>query len=142
MSSITATTRIFLTRIYRFCCSHRLHSPSLSTRKNLELYHECNNRFGHGHDYSLEVSLRGNINPLTGMSSDLARVDRIVKREIVDRYDHKHLNYDVRDFKEMVPTAENILRVIWERLSAQLPKGMLYKLKLVETSNNYFEYYG
>lgn len=133
---------IFLTRRFRFCCSHRLYQAKLSERKNRQLYEECSNRFGHGHDYILEVTFRGEIDPLTGMSVDLTKMDRIVKREVVNRYDHKHLNYDVTDFKNKVPTAENILLVIWDCLSQKIGKGKIYKLKLIETSHNYFEYYG
>ena len=134
--------QILLTRNYKFCCSHRLHNSKLSKQQNQQLYQECNNRFGHGHDYVLEVTLKGEIEPLTGMSCDLVFLDRTVKREVVNRYDHKHLNYDVPDFKGVVPTAENILIVIWQRLTKKLPRDRIYKLKLIETSNNYFEYYG
>ncbi len=142
MSNTTAPDPILLTRRYQFCCSHRLHSPRLSAARNQELYQECNNRFGHGHDYVLEVTFKGEIDPITGMGVELTTVDRIIQREVVERYDHKHLNYDVKDFKGLVPTGENILRVIWERLSEKVHKRKIYKLKLIETSNNYFEYYG
>ncbi|MBI1976405.1 MAG: 6-carboxytetrahydropterin synthase, partial [Candidatus Omnitrophica bacterium] len=101
---------LFLTRRYSFCCSHRLHNPRLSSRKNKEVYEECNNRFGHGHDYILEVTAKGRVDSLTGMSVDLRVLDRFVRREVIRRYDHKHLNIDVPDFKGIVPTGENILR--------------------------------
>lgn len=142
MSNTMAFDTILLTRRYQFCCSHRLHSPRLSATKNQEIYQECNNRFGHGHDYVLEVTFKGEINPITGMGIELTAIDRMIHREVVEHYDHKHLNYDIEDFKGLVPTGENILRVIWERLSQKVPKRIIYKLKLIETSNNYFEYYG
>ena len=142
MSSTTAPESVLLTRRYSFCCSHRLHSPRLSAAENQELYQECNNRFGHGHDYVLEVTFQGTIDPVTGMGSDLAVLDRMVQREIVERYDHKHLNYDVEDFKGLVPTGEKIVRAVWERLNKKIPKQKINKLKLIETNNNYFEYYG
>lgn len=134
--------RLFLTRRYSFCCSHRLHNPRLSSRENKKIYEECNHRFGHGHDYVLEVTVKGEADPLTGTSVHLNTLDRFVNRRIVRRYDHKHLNIDVPDFKGIVPTGENILTVIWERLQQKPWKGKIYKLKLIETSNNYFEYYG
>jgi 6-pyruvoyltetrahydropterin/6-carboxytetrahydropterin synthase len=114
----------------------------LSARKNQLLYQECNNRFGHGHDYVLEVTFRGKIDPITGMGVGLTAMERIIHREVVERYDHRHLNYDVEDFKGLVPTGENILRVIWKRLSEKVPMQKIDRLKLIETSNNYFEYYG
>lgn len=142
MSNTTALDMVLLTRRYQFCSSHRLHSARLSARKNQELYQECNNRFGHGHDYVLEVTFKGKVDPITGMGVGLAAMDKVIHREIVERYDHKHLNYDVEDFKGLVPTGENILRVIWKRLSEKVPEQKIDRLKLIETSNNYFEYYG
>ena len=142
MSNILAHDSVLLTRRYQFCCGHRLHSARLSAKRNQDIYQECNNRFGHGHDYILEVTFKGEIDPITGMGVELAAMDRTIHREVVERYDHKHLNDDVEDFKGLVPTGENILRVIWERLREKVPKQKIYKLKLIETSNNYFEYYG
>lgn len=133
---------VLLTHCFDFCASHRLHNPALTDRENEEIYGKCNNPNGHGHNYRLEVTLAGDPDPETGMVLELSILKRIVEEEICDRYDHKHLNLDVPDFKEVIPTAENMLVVIWDRLAGRIPNGRLYRLRLVETANNIFEYSG
>ncbi len=133
---------VLLTHRFEFCASHRLHNPSLSDRENVEIYGKCNNPSGHGHNYGLEVTLAGEPDPDTGMVLELSILKRVVDEEICERYDHKNLNVDVPDFKELVPTAENMLVVIWSRLAGRIPRGRLYRLRLTETANNSFEYHG
>ncbi|MFQ5457446.1 MAG: 6-carboxytetrahydropterin synthase [Myxococcota bacterium] len=133
---------VLLTHRFEFCASHRLHNPSLSDRENIEIYGKCNNPNGHGHNYQLDVTITGEPDPETGMVLELSILKRIVEDEICERYDHKNLNLDVPDFKERVPTAENMLVVIWERLRGRIPEGKLYRLRLTETANNSFEYSG
>jgi 6-pyruvoyltetrahydropterin/6-carboxytetrahydropterin synthase len=131
-----------LTHRFDFCASHRLHNPALSEKENLAIYGKCNNPNGHGHNYDLEVTIAGEPDPETGMVLELSILKRIVEEEIVSRYDHKHLNLDVPDFKDVIPTAENILVVVWERLRGRIPRGRLARLRLIETANNVFEYHG
>ncbi|MDP3938670.1 MAG: 6-carboxytetrahydropterin synthase [Deltaproteobacteria bacterium] len=133
---------VLLTHRFDFCASHRLHNPDLSERENDALYGKCNNPNGHGHNYQLEVTLAGEPDPGTGMVLELSILKRIVDEEICERYDHKNLNLDVSDFKERIPTAENMLLVIWERLTGRIPRGKLHRLRLIETANNSFEYFG
>ena len=135
-----------VTRIYEFSASHRLHAPALSDAENVEVFGKCNNPNGHGHNYVLEVTLRGT--PPAGeelLAAD--RFDRIVAEQVVDRWDHRHLNSDVPEFAGLNPTAEEIARLAYERLSgpfAALRRGdlRLHRVKLRETARNHVEYGG
>ena len=133
---------VLLTHRFDFCASHRLHNPALSEKENIEIYGKCNNPNGHGHNYQLEVTLAGEPDPETGMVLELSVLKRIVDEEICERYDHKNLNLDVPEFKDLVPTAENMLVVIWDRLIGRIPRGRLHRVRLIETANNSFEYHG
>ncbi len=127
-----------LTRTYEFAASHRLHAPSLGEQANLELFGKCNNPNGHGHNYVLEVSVEANPDPDTGMMIDLGTLDRIVNREVVDRYDHKNLSLDLPEFANKNATSEVVALEIFERLRAALPLK-LAKVRLLETARNAFE---
>ncbi|PYE48833.1 6-carboxytetrahydropterin synthase [Paenibacillus barcinonensis] len=129
-----------LTRKYHFCASHRLHSPLLSDEENRQLFGKCNNPHGHGHNYVLDVTVQGTPDADTGMIIHLSELDSIVEREVLDRYDHHHLNLDVEDYKDLNPTSEVVAMVIYNLLKPHLPQ--LYRIGLWETDKNYFEYYG
>lgn len=129
-----------LTRKYHFCTAHRLNSDQLSKEENLALFGKCNNPYGHGHNYYLEVTVSGKPDPVTGMITNLADLDEVVEEEIMKRFDHKNLNLDTEEFKELNPTSENVAVVTWDLLSPKLTN--LYKIGLYETEKNYFEYYG
>jgi len=134
-----------LTRCYAFSASHRLHSGGLSDVDNKRIYGKCNNPWGHGHNYRLEVTVGGPVSAATGMVLNLVDLDRIVKEEILDPFDHKNLNLDVERFRETVPTSENLLLEIAERLTGRwrreaLSPARLVKLRLQETGKNSFEY--
>ncbi|MEJ9212526.1 6-carboxytetrahydropterin synthase [Bacillus smithii] len=135
-----ASELVYLTRKYHFSTAHRLHSKQLSEEENLALFGKCNNPYGHGHNYYLEVTVSGKPDPVTGMIIDIAEMDRIVNDEIIQKFDHKHLNLDTEEFKELNPTSENVVVVIWNLLFPNLPN--LFKIGLYETEKNYFEYYG
>lgn len=129
-----------LTRKYHFSTAHRLHSHLLSEEENIRLFGKCNNPNGHGHNYYLDVTVFGIPDPVTGMIVNLAELDEIVKKAVLDKFDHKHLNLDTDEFKTLNPTSENVAIVIWNLLSQYLPN--LKKIGLWETQKNYFEYYG
>ncbi|PLR83553.1 6-pyruvoyl tetrahydropterin synthase [Bacillus canaveralius] len=129
-----------LTRKYHFCTAHRLHSDQLSEEKNLSLFGKCNNPYGHGHNYYLEVTVSGVPDPITGMIANIADIDKTVEEEIINRFDHKHLNLDTEEFKELNPTSENVAVVTWNLLAPKM--NNLYKIGLYETEKNYFEYFG
>jgi 6-pyruvoyltetrahydropterin/6-carboxytetrahydropterin synthase len=133
--------KIELGRRYRFAASHRLHNPGLSEDENYRLYGKCNNPYGHGHNYVLEISVSGKIDPATGMIANLADLDGFVEREILEPFDHKSLNEDVAAFRITVPTTENLCIEIFRRL-APFPNAKLERVRIEETSNNSFEYAG
>jgi 6-pyruvoyltetrahydropterin/6-carboxytetrahydropterin synthase len=133
---------VLLTRTYEFSAAHRLHSARLSDEKNHEIFGKCNNPYGHGHNYTLEVTVQGDIDERTGMMVDLTYLDGIVEEHVVRRYDHKNLNLDIPEFRELNPTSENLVKVIWERLTPYLKHPPLYKITVRETDRNAFSYYG
>ena len=118
-------------RVY-FCCSHRYHNPAWDDTKNRDVFGRCNLPHGHGHNYTLDVTLRGEVNSETGMVMNLADVDQILKSEVTDVLDHKNLNLDVREFSNRIPTTENLAKYIWDRIGPQLPSGMLVAVRLWE----------
>jgi 6-pyruvoyltetrahydropterin/6-carboxytetrahydropterin synthase len=130
-----------LGRRYHFAASHRLHNPDLSEEENNRLYGKCNNPYGHGHNYILEVLVSGKVDPATGMIANLADLDGFVEREVLEPFDHKSLNEDVGAFRGTVPTTENLCIEIFRRLKP-FPKAKLERVRIQETSNNSFEYAG
>jgi 6-pyruvoyltetrahydropterin/6-carboxytetrahydropterin synthase len=133
--------RIDLGRRYRFVASHRLHSPHLTEEENCRVYGKCNNPYGHGHNYVVELRWSGDVDPATGMIANLADLDGFVEREVLQAFDHKSLNQDVPIFREKVPTTENLCIEIYRRLEA-FPKARLEHVRVEETRNNSFEYSG
>jgi 6-pyruvoyltetrahydropterin/6-carboxytetrahydropterin synthase len=133
---------VTLTRTYEFAAAHRLHASALPSGENRKLFGKCNNPTGHGHNYLLEVTVGGEPDPQTGLLFDPAELDRVVNTEVVDRYDHHHLNYDLPEFEDLNPTSENLVRVIWDRLKPALPDGVLRRVLLRETDRNSFTYEG
>lgn len=140
---------VYLTRRYRLSAAHRLHNESLSADENARLYGKCNNPRGHGHDYVFEVTVAGEVDPDTGMVMDLGQLDQLVKREILDRFDHMHLNLDVENFRTRVPTTENLCLEIYDLLSPHFfptrqgpAEVRLDAIRVEETRSNFFEYRG
>ncbi len=133
---------MYVTRKEHFSASHRLHNPEWSAEKNEAFYGKCNNPRGHGHNYTLEVTVVGVPDPESGYVIDLKRLSDIIEGEILDKVDHKHLNYDVDFLRGIIPTAENIAVMFWKVLDSQLPSGKLHCIKLYESDNNFVEYFG
>jgi 6-pyruvoyltetrahydropterin/6-carboxytetrahydropterin synthase len=133
---------IYITRRLDFCASHRLFNPKFSDEKNSETFGLCNNPNGHGHNYVLEVTVRGEIAPETGMVLDLKTLKKLINKEIVDKVDHKNFNMDVDFMQGVIPTAENIAIKFWEILESKIENGSLYELKLYESERNYVVYRG
>ena len=130
-----------LTRRYLFSASHRLHSDDLSESDNVATYGKCNNPYGHGHNYALEVTVSGQVNPQTGMICNLADLDSAVQREVLDRFDHENLNVR-QEFAAAVPTTENLSEVIFNILKQSFTAAHLERVRLEETMMNSFEYAG
>ena len=133
--------KVHLTRRYRFCASHRLHSAELSEAENRRVYGKCNNPYGHGHNYAVEVTVSGPVDEATGMVANLADLDGYVGREVVEAFDHKYLNEEVAEFRATVPTTENLCREIYRRLET-FPAARLERVRIEETAANSFEYRG
>ena len=134
-----------LTRRYRFSASHRLHAPALGDEENRAAYGKCNNPWGHGHDYALEVSVAGPLDSDTGQVVNPAALDALVRETVIEPLDHRDLNRDVAAFTETVPTSENLVREIERRLMAAWPSRfqrggpVLAGIRLRETRRNIFE---
>lgn len=133
---------VYLTRRVTFSASHRLWSNHLTEEQNYAIYDKCANPNGHGHNYTLEVTVRGEPDDQTGMVLNLTDMKRIVNEEVVDWVDHKHLNYDVPWLEGTIPTAELLAIKFWERLQRGFPAGLLYEVTLHETENNVATYRG
>ncbi|MDE3109678.1 MAG: 6-carboxytetrahydropterin synthase [Acidobacteriota bacterium] len=133
--------KVTLTRRYRFAASHRLHSRNFSDERNRELYGKCSNPHGHGHNYVVEVTVGGPVDPATGMVANLGELDPFVQREVIEAFDQRYLNEEVPEFREAVPTTENVCREIYRRLKS-FPSARLERVRIEETSNNSFEYTG
>ena len=138
---MNTSPKISLTKRYRFAASHRLHSPKLSAEENARTYGKCNNPLGHGHNYIVEVTLTGPVDPATGMIANLGDLDPFVQREVVEAFDYKYLNEEVAEFQAIVPTTENVCREIYRRLE-KFPLARLERIRIEETSKNSFEYAG
>jgi 6-pyruvoyltetrahydropterin/6-carboxytetrahydropterin synthase len=130
-----------LTRRYRFSASHRLHSPEMSDQENRDTYGKCNNPYGHGHNYFLEVTVSGAVDQQTGMVCNLVDLDGFVEREVLSRYDLENLN-SLQEFVQTVPTTENLCVEIFEILQRGFRQAHLEKVRLEETMMNSFEYAG
>jgi len=133
---------VYVTRHLHFSAAHRLHTDTLSDVENVTLYGQCNNPLGHGHNYELEVTIKGEPDPVTGMVIDLKDLRDIVQKYIIEKVDHKHLNFDVDFMRGIVPTAENIVVAFWRQLVDKFPSGELYELKLYETPRNMASFRG
>jgi 6-pyruvoyltetrahydropterin/6-carboxytetrahydropterin synthase len=132
--------KVYLTKRYMFSASHRLHNGALSPEENRRLYGKCNNPYGHGHNYALEVTVSG-APDANGMVCDLAELDRVVGREVLERFDHVNLNC-LPDFRQTVPTTENLCVRIYDLLERNFAAAHLEKVRIEETALNSFEYAG
>jgi 6-pyruvoyltetrahydropterin/6-carboxytetrahydropterin synthase len=134
----------YLTRTVRFSSAHRYHRPEWSEERNRATFGACSNPHGHGHNYLLEVTVAGSPDPLTGFAADLGALDAALRAEVVEPLDHQHLNHAVAEFRPggLVPTTENILIWIWERLAPRITDARLVRLRLREDTDLFVDYYG
>ncbi|WP_426492962.1 6-pyruvoyl trahydropterin synthase family protein [Hymenobacter sp. 102] len=133
---------VTICRKEHFNAAHRLHNPAWSDAANQEAFGKCNNPHYHGHNYELVVKLTGEIDPATGYVYDMKRLSDLIKREILDTFDHRNLNLDTEEFRQLNPTAENIAVVIWNRLRPHLEERLALSVTLYETERNFVEYHG
>ena len=133
---------ILLTRKAEFSSAHFYWNDTLSPEENQRIFGKCANRNGHGHNYTLEVTVAGEIDPITGFVVDLKRLKDILEREVVSVYDHRHLNLEVPDFRTAIPTTENIAIAIWRRLAGKIPNAQLHRVRLFESPDLFADFYG
>jgi len=123
-----------------FNAAHRLHNPEFSKERNQEIFGKCNNPHYHGHNYDLIVKVTGDVDPDTGYVMDMKILKDLIKKEILDEFDHKNLNLQVKEFENLNPTAENIARVIYEKLRKDINSEYALRVTLYETERNFVEY--
>jgi 6-pyruvoyltetrahydropterin/6-carboxytetrahydropterin synthase len=146
MSRLIARQVAHLSRRYHFSASHRLHVDALSPEQNREMFGKCNNPFGHGHNYVVEVTLSGPVDPVTGMVANLGDLDLFAQREMMDLFDHANLN-TLEAFRDRVTTTENVCVEMWRIFSGfaeviDHPQVKLERIRIEETGNNSFDYFG
>jgi 6-pyruvoyltetrahydropterin/6-carboxytetrahydropterin synthase len=132
--------KIAIVRCEHFNAAHRLHNKNWSDQKNKDVFGKCNNPNYHGHNYDLEVKVIGDCDPETGYVIDTKILSDLIKKYVLDRYDHKNLNLDTQEFKDVNPTAENIAISIYNLLKPKLAPNLELKIKLYETPRNFVEY--
>ncbi len=132
---------ILLTRKAEFAAAHFYWNPAWSEEENHRVFGKCANRHGHGHNYTLEVTVQGNIDPTSGFVVDLKDLKNIMEREVVAVYDHRHLNHEVPEFAGMQPTTENVAWSIWKRLEGKIPGAVLYRVRVYEAPDLFADVY-
>jgi 6-pyruvoyltetrahydropterin/6-carboxytetrahydropterin synthase len=134
---------MLITRRVDFSASHICRNPALSDEENRKLFGAAANPRGHGHNYVVEVTLRGEPDPVTGMLMDLKELKAVLNRQVIEAYDHRFLNYEVPPFDQVIPTAENIAADIWRRIAPHLSgRGKLHAVRVYETPDLYVDYFG
>ncbi len=133
---------VFLTRQAEFAASHFYHNPALSAEENRRVFGTSNSPNGHGHNYILQVTVKGEVDPTTGMVLDLKELKEILEREVMDAMDHRSLNHEVEAFATTIPTTENLAIEIWRRLEPRIVKGRLHQVRLYQTQDLFVDYYG
>jgi 6-pyruvoyltetrahydropterin/6-carboxytetrahydropterin synthase len=133
---------IYLTRKAEFSSSHFYRNPAWSDAQNREVFGKCANTNGHGHNYTLEVTVGGEVDPTTGFVVDLKLLKDILEQEVVSVYDHRHLNHEVPEFANVIPTTENIAVAIWRRLDGKIPNAKLQRVRVYEMNDLFADFYG
>ena len=135
---------IYITRRFHFSASHRVYNPSLSDEENYKVYGKCSNPNGHGHNYIMDVTVAGEIDPATGFVMDLTQLKKIVEEKIIRKVDHRNLNIDVDFMRGVLPSTENVALKFWQQIENEINNNgrKLYSVKIRETVNNSVEYRG
>ena len=133
---------VYLTRKCEFSASHYYHNPAFSAEENQRVFGKCANLNGHGHNYTLEVTVKGEVDSTTGFVVDLKQLKDVLNDEVVEAMDHRHLNKEVPEFAKLIPTTENMAIAIWNRLNAKLKVAKLHRVRVYETPDLFVDYYG
>ncbi len=133
---------VYLTRKCEFSASHFYHNPDLSPEENRRIFGKCNNPNGHGHNYTLELTVKGEVDARSGFVVNLAELKQVLEREVLNAFDHRHLNYEVPEFQKQIPTTENIAIAVWNRLAPKLTAARMHRVRVYESPDLYVDYYG
>ena len=133
---------VYLTRKAEFSSAHYYHDPKLSMEENQRIFGKCANLNGHGHNYTLEVTVCGKVDGRSGFVMDLKELKDTMNREVIDALDHRMLNKEVAEFKDAIPTTENLAVAIWDRLQGKLQTARLHRVRLYETPDLFVDFYG
>jgi 6-pyruvoyltetrahydropterin/6-carboxytetrahydropterin synthase len=133
---------VYLTRKAEFSASHYYHNPDFTAEENKRIFGKCNNPNGHGHNYTLEVTVKGQVDEHSGFVVDLKQLKAVMNREVIDVLDHRFLNKEVAEFQESIPTTENLAISIWNRLRSKLNVAKLHRVRVYETPDLFVDYYG
>lgn len=133
---------VYLTRKAEFSASHYYHNPAFSPEENQRIFGKCNNPNGHGHNYTLEVTVKGSVDRRSGFVVDLKELKDIMNREVVEVLDHRFLNKEIAEFRDAIPTTENLAINIWNRLASKLKAAELHRIRVYETPDLFVDYYG
>lgn len=133
---------VYLTRKAEFSASHYYHNPALSPEENQRLFGKCNNPNGHGHNYTLEVTVKGSVDPRSGFVVDLKQLKDVMHHEVLDALDHRFLNKEIPEFSKLIPTTENLAITIWQRLAPKLKAAELHRVRVYETPDLFVDVYG
>ncbi|MBZ5532626.1 MAG: 6-carboxytetrahydropterin synthase [Acidobacteriia bacterium] len=133
---------VYLTRKAEFSAAHYYHNPDFTPEENQRVFGKCNNPHGHGHNYTLEVTVKGEVDARSGFVVDLKQLKDIMNREVIDALDHRSLNDEVAEFKHAIPTTENLAIAIWNRLQSKLNAAQLHRIRVYETPDLFVDYYG
>lgn len=133
---------VYLTRKAEFSASHYYHNPQFTAEENRRIFGKCNNPHGHGHNYTLEVTVKGQIDQNSGFVVDLKELKDVMNREVIDAVDHRFLNEEVKEFRDRIPTTENLAVTIWKWLQPKLNVARLHRIRLYETPDLFVDYYG
>jgi 6-pyruvoyltetrahydropterin/6-carboxytetrahydropterin synthase len=142
MGSNPEVAMVYLTRKAEFSASHYYHNPELSAEQNREIFGKCNNPNGHGHNYTLEVTVKGEVDARSGFVVDLKQLKDVMQREVLDALDHRFLNKEVPEFATRIPTTENIAVAVWQRLEPKLKAAKLHRVRVYETPDLFVDFYG
>jgi 6-pyruvoyltetrahydropterin/6-carboxytetrahydropterin synthase len=133
---------VYLTRKAEFSAAHYYHNPEFSAEENQRIFGKCSNLNGHGHNYTLEVTVKGEVDARSGFVVDLKELKDVMHREVIDAMDHRFLNKEIEEFRDQIPTTENIAISIWNRLQPKLRVAQMHRVRLYETPDLFVDYYG
>lgn len=133
---------VYLTRKAEFSASHSYHNPEFSPEENQRIFGKCNNPNGHGHNYTLEVTVKGQVDGRSGFVVDLKQLKDIMNKEVIDVLDHRFLNKEIAEFTNIIPTTENLAIDIWNRLRPKLNIAELHRVRVYETPDLFVDYFG